>query len=183
MTTHTLRIVLLYGVVAGLIVAVPMVALMLTLTSDTVLDNGALYGYLTMLVALTAVFLGVKRYRDQVLGGAVRFLPALLVGLAISAIASLLYAIGWEISLALTGFDFPGAYLHEVLEAARARGASAAEIERITQQAEGFARLYSNPLYRLPVTFVEMFPIGAVIALISAALLRNSRFLAARASP
>ncbi len=109
-------------------------------------------------------------------------MPALLVGLAISAIASLIYAIGWEISLALTGFDFPGAYLHEMVEAARARGASAAEIERITQQAEGFARLYANPVYRLPVTFVEMFPIGAVIALISAALLRNSRFLAARAS-
>ena len=182
MTRSASRIVMIYGTVAGLIVAVPMVALMLTLTAETAPDNGALYGYLTMLVALTAVFLGVKHYRDKVLGGAVRFLPALFVGLAISAIASVIYAIGWEISLALTGFDFPGAYLHEMVEAARARGASAAEIERITQQAEGFARLYANPLYRLPVTFVEMFPIGAVIALISAALLRNSRFLAARAS-
>ena len=175
-------IVLTYGVIAGLVVAVPMVTLMLTLTSETAPDNGALYGYLTMLVALTAVFVGVKHYRDKVLGGAVRFVPALLVGLAISAIASLIYAIGWEISLALTGFDFPGAYLREMVEAARARGASPAEIERITQQAEGFARLYANPVYRLPVTFVEMFPIGAVIALISAALLRNSRFLAARGS-
>jgi len=67
-----------------------------------------------------------------------------------------------------------------MVEGARASGASAADIERITQQAEGFARLYANPLYRFAVTFVEMFPVGAVIALISAALLRNSRFLAAR---
>jgi hypothetical protein len=135
-----------------------------------------------MIVALTAVFLGVKHYRDKVLGGVVRFVPALLVGLAISAVASVLYAIGWEISLAFTGFDFPSAYMHEMVEAARAKGASAAEIERITQEAAGFARLYANPLYRLPITFVEMFPIGVVIALISAALLSNSRFLPARAS-
>ena len=182
MPRTTTRIVVFYGLIAGLIVAVPMIALMLTLTPETAPDNGALYGYLTMIVALTAVFLGVKHYRDKVLGGVVRFVPALLVGLAISAVASVIYAIGWEISLALTGFDFPAAYLHEMVESARANGASADEIERITQQAETFARLYANPLYRLPVTFVEMFPVGAVIALISAAVLRNSRFLAARAA-
>jgi hypothetical protein len=182
MSRSTARVVQIYGLVAGLIVAVPMVALMLTLTPETAPDNGALYGYLTMLVALTAVFLGVKHYRDKVLGGAVRFVPALLVGLGISAVASVIYAIGWEISLALTGFDLPGAYMREMLEAARTRGASAAEIDSITQQAERFARLYANPFYRFPITFVEMFPIGAVIALISAALLRNSRLLAARAS-
>jgi hypothetical protein len=178
---RTLRIVLIYGVIAGLVVAVPMVATMLTLTKETAPDNGAVFGYVTMIVALTAVFLGVKHYRDKVLGGAVRFVPALLVGLAISAVASVIYAIGWEISLALTGFDFPAAYMREMVEAARASGAPPAEIERITQQAEGFARLYANPLYRLPITFVEMFPVGVVIALLSAALLRNSRFLAARA--
>jgi hypothetical protein len=49
--------------------AVPMVALMLTLTASTAPDDGALFGYLTMIVALTAVFLGVKHYRDKVLGG------------------------------------------------------------------------------------------------------------------
>jgi hypothetical protein len=99
-------IVSLYGLVAGLIVAIPMVWLMLTLTPEEAPDNGALYGYLTMIVALTAVFLGIKHYRDKVLGGAIRFLPAFLVGLGISAVASLLYVIGWEISLAYCGFDF-----------------------------------------------------------------------------
>src|SRR5678815_2214243 len=90
------RIVLLYGAIAGLIVAVPMVALMLLLTEQTAPDNGALYGYLVMMVALTAVFLGIKRYRDYVHGGVVKFVPALLVGLAISAVASVFYTIGWE---------------------------------------------------------------------------------------
>jgi hypothetical protein len=181
MARSTARIVLLYGLVAGLIVAVPMVTLMVTLTAQTAPQNGAFYGYLTMIFALTAVFLGVKHYRDRVLGGAVRFFPALLVGLAISVVASVIYAIGWEVSLALSGFDFPGAYTKEMVDAARSRGASADEIEQVAAQGAAFARMYANPLYRLPLTFVEIFPIGVVIAVISAALLRNSRFLPGRA--
>ena len=46
--------------------------------------------------------------------------------------------------------------------------------------AAAFAKNYANPLYRLPITFVEMFPVGVLISLVSAALLRNSRFLPAR---
>jgi hypothetical protein len=153
---------------------------MLTLTAETAPDNGALFGYLTMIVALTAVFLGIKHYRDKVLGGAVKFVPALLVGLGISAIASAIYALGWEISIALTGFDYGGAAARAMVETARAKGASAAELERVTEQAAAFTRMYANPVFRLPITFVEMFPIGVVISAISAALLRNSRFLAPR---
>ena len=113
------------------------------------------------------------------LGGAIRFLPALGVGLGISAVASLFWVAGWEITLA-AGFDFGGAYTDTVVAAAEARGAPAAEIERIRAETAQFLSMYANPLYRLPITFVEMFPIGVLISLISAALLRNSRFLPAR---
>ena len=182
MTRSTLRIIVIYGIAAGLIVAVPMLALMVTLTAETAPANGAVYGYLTMIVALTAVFLGIKRYRDKILGGVVKFVPAFLVGLGISAVASVIYAIGWEISLALSGFDLGAAYTREMVEAAHAKGASAAELQGVTEQAARFVRMYANPLFRFPITFVEIFPIGVVIAAISAALLRNGRFLAARGS-
>ena len=175
-----LRIVLIYGVIGGLIVAVPMLVSMLALTEDTVPENAALYGYLTMLLAFTMVFVGIKHYRDKVLGGVVRFLPALGVGLGISAVASLFWVGGWEVMLA-TGFDFASAYTDSVVAAAEARGAPPAEIERIRAETAEFLAMYANPLFRMAVTFVEMFPIGAVISLLSAALLRNSRFLPANA--
>ncbi len=38
---------------------------------------------------------------------------------------------------------------------------------------------YANPLYRLPMTFLEIFPVGLIVALVSAALIRNARFLPA----
>jgi hypothetical protein len=176
-----IRLIALYGVVAGLIVAVPMVWLMMTLTPDTAPDNGVVWGYLTMIVALTAVFLGIKHYRDKVLGGVIRFSTALLVGLGISAVASLFYVVGWEISLAFSGFDYAASYSKIMIESAQARGASEAELQKVVADAQSFAKMYANPLYRVPITFIEMFPVGVIISLISAGLLRNSRLLPARA--
>jgi hypothetical protein len=175
-----IRLIALYGTLAGLIVAVPMVWSMMVLTPQTAPDNGAVYGYLTMIVALTAVFLGVKHYRDKVLGGAIKFVPALLVGLGISAVASVFYVVGWEISLAFSGFDFAASYSNAMVEAARAKGASPADLQKAIADGEAFAKMYANPFYRLPITFIEMFPVGMLISLISAALLRNSRLLSAR---
>jgi hypothetical protein len=174
-----LRLILIYGVIGGLIVAVPMLVITFTTEEGAIPENAALYGYLSMLLAFTMVFVGVKQYRDKVLGGAIRFLPALGVGLGISAVASLFWVVGWEITLA-TGFDFGTAYLDSLVAAAEARGAPAAEIEQIRVETAEFLSRYANPLFRLPITFVEMFPIGVLISLICAALLRNSRFLPAR---
>jgi hypothetical protein len=159
-----------------------MVVLMAMLPPQTHMQNGVIYGYIVMIVALSTVFLGIKQYRDKALGGTIRFGTAVLVGLGISAIASVIYAIAWELSLALSGFDFAGTYSRMTIDAAQARGASAEEIRKLTQDAESFVRMYANPLYRLPITFVEMFPVGVLISLISAAVLRNNRVLPARGS-
>ncbi len=171
-----IRLIVLYGLVAGLIVTVPFF-LFTTLTSW---PPGALIGYLSMIVALTAVFLGIKQYRDKMLGGVIRFGPALLVGLGISAVASIVYAITWELALLVSGLDFPAAYAKSMVDAAQAKGVSGAELEKVAAEAESFRKWYSNPLYRLPVTFVEMFWVGLLISLVSAAVLRNSRALPAR---
>ena len=135
-----------------------------------------------MLVALTGVFLGVKHYRDRELGGVIKFLPALGVGLAISAVASLGWVIAWEMSLAITKFDFGAMYSQMMVDNAKAEGASAERLSQVVKDARAFADMYANPFIRMGMTFIEMFPIGIVISLISAALLRNNRFLPARAA-
>jgi hypothetical protein len=177
-----LRTILIYGLVGAVIVGGPLLWGMLTfdVNSGEMPENGALIGYATILVALTGVFLGVKHYRDKEKGGVIKFLPALGVGLGISAVASLGWVIAWEISLAMTKFDFVAAYYGAMIEQAQADGATAEKIAQMQADQAGFATMYSNPVIRVGITFVEMFPIGVVISLISAALLRNSRFLPAR---
>ena len=53
-------------------------------------------------------------------------------------------------------------------------------VAAVTAQMDEFRRQYANPFFRLPMTFVEIFPVGVLISLISAGLLRNSRFLPPR---
>jgi hypothetical protein len=38
---------------------------------------------------------------------------------------------------------------------------------------------YANPLFRIPMTFMEIFPVGFLVSLVSALLLRNPRVLPA----
>ena len=60
------RIIVRYGLIAGLIVAVPMILMMTKVIPEPPHGYGTLFGYLTMIVALTAVFLGIKHCRDTV---------------------------------------------------------------------------------------------------------------------
>jgi len=170
------RIILIFGIAAGLIVAVPM-CLMVANSEHGSAAQSYFAGYLVMVLALSLIFFGVKRLRDRELGGVIRFVPALLAGLGISAVAGVIYVIGWEITLAVTDFAFIDSYSTAAVEAARAKGASAADIAAIAAQMDEFRRQYANPFFRLPMTFIEIFPVGILISLISAALLRNSRFL------
>ena len=39
---------------------------------------------------------------------------------------------------------------------------------------------YANPLYRMAETFTEIAPVGLIVSLVSAILLRNPRFLPAK---
>ena len=59
-------------------------------------------------------------------------------------------------------------------------GASAEAIAKLSAEMAEFKVQYANPMFRLPMTFVEIFPVGVLVSLFSAALLRNSRFLPAR---
>lgn|SRR5690606_17256673 len=175
-----LRICLIYGLIAGLIVAVPMFTLLAMDSEHTSWSSSQLFGYGMMILALSMVFVGVKSYRDKVKGGVIKFGQAFLVGLGISVVAGLVYVIGWEVTLYLTNYTFAADYAAAALAAAEAKGVPPAELEATRQQYAQFQELYANPLFRLPMTFIEIFPVGLVLSLIAAALLRNPRFLPAR---
>ena len=68
-----------------------------------------------------------------------------------------------------------------MIEQARASGADAQGLAAASAQAAEFTAMYANPLFRVPMTFLEIFPVGILVSLISAGLLRNSKLLPARA--
>lgn len=177
-----LRTILKFGVIAGLIVGVFEVVTVTTFNGMPPLKYGMLIGYTTMLIALSAVFVGIKQHRDVDRGGVIGFWPALGVGVGISFIAGIFYVAAWEAVQAMTHMDFASSYARAIIASEKAKGASAEELAKLTAEMKAFKVQYADPMFRLPMTFVEIFPVGVLVSLVSAGLLRNSRFLPARRS-
>lgn len=171
-----------YGIAAGAIVGAQFTAVMALSQGREVGAWGVAIGYATMLLALSLVFVAVKRQRDLALGGVIRFLPALAMGLAISTVAGIIYATTWEAILAVTGMDFAGDYARQIIEQQKAKGLTGPELEKLIRDMETFKAQYAQPLYRFGATFLEIAPVGVLVSLVSAGLLRNPRFMPARRS-
>ncbi len=178
-----LRIILVYGVIGGLIVSVVGFGLFHILGDQIPHQYSEVLGYAVMLLSLTTVFLAIKQYRDKALGGVVKFLPAFLVGLGVAVVAGAFYAVGFEAYLMLSGVNFGDDYFNAAIEAKRAAGGDAAALAGEVASLEQMKEMYRYPMVRMAISLgVEFLPVGLVVAAISAALLRNSRFLPARAS-
>lgn len=173
------RTILIWGLVGGVIVAGLMQLSMLVI-GDHQNPMAMWLGYLSMLIALSTIGLGIKQYRDQTGGGVITFWRGLAIGLGIAVIAAVIYAAAWEAYLAISGKDFIGEYNAAMIAKAEAENASAEKLAAVRAQAAEFQAIYDNPLLRFPMTMVEMLPVGVVVALVSAALFRNPRFLPAK---
>lgn len=173
-----LRNILTYGGIGGLIAGSACFGIAV-LRNGVPVPYGVAVGYLTMLVALSTIFVAIKRRRDVDQGGVIRFWPAFGMGLAISAVAGLLYVIAWEAALAVLGMD---RFFTALIEAEQNKGVRGPELARFATELRAFRASYENPFVRLPITFSEIFPVGVLVSLLSAALLRDSRFLPARSS-
>ena len=173
------KIVLIYGLIAAAVFAVTQFGASPFWQNGTLpFENGELVGYTSMVIALSMVFFGVKSYRDNHLNGSVSFGKALQVGLLISLVASLGYAISWEFYFNLIAPDFMEKYATFAIEKAKSRGAAGIEIQRITTSMDEAKEMYKNPFLRFGMTLTEVLPVGILISLISAALLRKKNFLA-----
>jgi hypothetical protein len=174
------RIIAVYGVISGVIVIIGMYTGMALVSDHGMM--GMVAGYLSMLVALSFVFVGVKRYRDTVLGGTITFGKAFVVGLGIALVSSLFYVLSWEVYNWNTGGAFMAEYIGQSIENMRAAGKSATEIAAFSEEMQSFAEQYKNPIFRMAMTFMEIAPVALLMPLIAATLLRNSRFMPAKAT-
>jgi hypothetical protein len=172
------RIILVYGIVSGVII-IGSAIWGAELAGESVAALEYL-GYLIMLIALSVVFIGIKKYRDKELGGVITFGTAVLVGLGISIVASVIYVAAWEIYLAQTDYAFIDDYIAATLANEQAAGVTDEELQAIIGSMEVIRQQYSEPLYRLGMTFLEIFPVGLLITLVSAAILRRSDVLPAQ---
>jgi hypothetical protein len=139
-------------------------------------SNGYLFGYLNMIIALSMVFFGVRQYRDRHLGGTITFKNAFIVGFLISLIASAMYVISWMIYWHTSDVaqTFPVQYLNHMKEQWAASGMSTEEINSKSSEFNKTMETYShNLLIMAGMTLMEILPVGLIISLISALILKK----------
>ena len=168
------RVVLVFGLISGALMALFMFATM-PFIDKIGLDRGYVVGYTGMVLAFMLVFFGIRSYRENVGGGTITFGRAFGVGILIAVISSICYVIAWQILF--YGFmpDFFEKYAAHVIEKARASGATPEVIQAKVQEMEQVKQIPNNPFLHAAFTFLEPFPVGLIITLISAAILRKKK--------
>lgn len=169
------KTVLTFGIISGVVIAVLMG--INTIFADRIgFDRAIIVGYTTMLIAFLLVFFGIKSYRDNIGGGEITFGRAFTVGILITLITCAFYVVSWEILYYTFLHDFPEKYGNYVIEKARASGATPEQIAKQLEEVKQMKALLDNPLLAPAVIFIsEPLPVGLVMTLISALILRKRR--------
>jgi hypothetical protein len=168
------KTVLTFGLISGVILSAMMLATF-PFHDQIGYETAMVIGYTTMILSFLFVFFGVRSYRDNVGGGVVSFGRAFKVGALIALIASACYVATWEVLFYTVYPDYIEKYQAQQIEKVRASGAPQAEIDKKLASDAKFAKLYKNPVVSSAITFVEPLPVGLVVALVSAGILRRRR--------
>ena len=132
-----------------------------------------LIGYASMLIAFSFVFVGIRNYRDKYNEGVISFGKAFNIGIMIVLIASTIYVISWLVDSSFFIPDYMEKYAAHMLDQMKASGASQAEIDKQAKEMASFAAMYKNPFFNAMMTYVEILPVGLVVTLISAFILKR----------
>ncbi|MEZ0485976.1 DUF4199 domain-containing protein [Fibrella aquatica] len=168
------KTILVFGSIAGFIASTTLVVMMLIHKQNpSTFDSGELVGYASMILWGSLIPVAIKSYRDRYQGGAISFKDAFLMGLGIALIASALYVITWVIFYKTVYPNFVTDFTKCTIDKLRADGKSPAEIADSMQQMRSMFSYYDTWLGLIGITFVEVFPIGFLFALVSASVLKR----------
>lgn len=167
--------VLVFGLISGLVVSTLMAISMVTMYNNPDAGHGGgsmIIGYLSMLVAFSLIFVAVKNYRDKQNGGVISFGKAFKIGLLIALIGSTMYVIMWALLYNFYMPDFMDRYCAQMIENAKPTS-SPAKIQELTEQMNTQKEMYKNPLFFVLFTYFEIFPIGLIVSLVTALILKR----------
>lgn len=166
------KTVLTFGLISGAIMVAIMYATM-PFADKIGFDRMLIIGYTKMVAAFMLVFFGIRSYRENVSDGHITFGRAFAVGILITIVACICYVIAWEILYFNFMPDHLDKYASYAIEKARAAGATQQALDAQLQEMKDFKVMYNNPFINAAFTFIEPFPVGLIVTLISAAILRK----------
>jgi len=165
------NIIFKYGVLSGIVSA----ALMF---STTVLlqkigySNAEMIGYGCIILSFLPVFLGVRKYRDNINGGSLNFGSGVAIAVAASLIANLFYVAAWMF-IYYKMPDTMNAMFMASMDEMKKAGKSQADIDAALKQVQQIKDMYKNPWVNAAITFTEPLPMSLIFSLITGLILKR----------
>jgi hypothetical protein len=155
------------GTLGGIIAAIVMASMVYYMKINPGQEPNAIMGFMGMFLAFVFIILGIKQERT-INNGTITFKSAFLTGLAISFIISTIYVLVWLVIYYNFFPDFMEKYSEMAL-----KNTSPEELAAKTTEMNQMKEWYKNPLMIILLTYMEIFPLGIVISLISALILKK----------
>jgi hypothetical protein len=177
------KTVLTFGLIAGVIMSVLMDGSVLLASKIGSGHSSLVIGYTILVASFLLVYFGIRSYRDNTLAGQISFGRAFACGILITLITSVCYVASWEVLYFNFMPHFMDSYfaaqIHKVQSSSLDPATTAARVAAI----ERSQQLYQNPLVNMAYTFMEPLPVGLIMTLISAAVLRRKAPVEPTAAP
>jgi len=172
------KTVLTFGLIAGVIISV-LIGGSLLLADKIGSGHSMALGYTIMVASFLLIYFGIRSYRDNTLNGQISFGRAFACGILITLITSVCYVAMWEVLYFNFMPHFMDSYFAAQIKKIQSSGLDPAATAAKVADIQHFQQLYQNPFVNMAYTFMEPLPVGLVITLISAGMLRRKRFAVA----
>jgi hypothetical protein len=166
------KTVLTFGLISGLIISVLMGGSLL-LADRIGSGHSMAVGYTIMVASFLLIYFGIRSYRDNDLAGQISFGRAFTCGILITLITSICYVAMWEVLYFNFMPHFMDGYFAAQIHKVQSSGLDAATIAAQVAAIQRSAQLYQNPFVNMAYTLIEPLPVGLIITLVSAAILRR----------
>lgn len=167
------KVVLTYGLVIGAVFCANIGFMIYWMYDNPDLKSSEIVGYAIMVLVFSLIFFGTRNYRNKYLDGYITFGKAFKTGALIALVGSTLYVLAWLFSYYLFVPDFMDVYSDYVL-----KNCTPEDLPAKTKEMATFKELYKNPLFVILITYSEVLPIGIIVAVISALILKKKEHAA-----
>lgn len=162
------RITLIFGGIIGFILTTNSIIHIHMMYNNPDYKGNDVIGYASMVIIFSLIYFGVRNFRNNHLDGKIGFSSAFKTGAIICFIASTFYVVFGLLHYYVFVPDFGEVYTDYVI-----RNSAPDEVEAVTAQMESFLEMYKNPLFAILISYIEVLPIGMVVALISAFIVKK----------
>ncbi|MFZ1034239.1 MAG: DUF4199 domain-containing protein, partial [Candidatus Acidiferrales bacterium] len=166
------KTVLIFGLISGVLISVLMGG-SLFLADKISSGHSLVLGYTTMVASFLLIYFGIRSYRDNTLAGQISFGRAFACGILITLITTVFYVAMWEIIYFNFMPHFMDSYFAAQIHKVQASGLDPATTAARVAAIQHSQQLYQNPFVNMAYTAIEPLPVGIIITLISAAILRK----------